>query len=255
MFSIKIKIKKLNMKSKLLKLILFVMITSGVMLLMQSCGNGDDSYLFGTTTNTQVSKSFLLTRYSHPDLFTEKDGIKVDLVRELYPNANFVFTVAFRVGDTKDIPVGMCIDNGLLINRLVSDKLGLLHMDSYGTIDIMNYSNFILSDFEIGNNQYESVVQMQMLIDDSNVIAFENDVEEEHFILVTDTNNNTFVKYFRDQKLSDIVKALNNSDTKFALKLGGGSINGGYAFNNESVIKIGDVEADSPNLIAILVLE
>ena len=244
----------MKMKSKLLKLIVFVIITSGVVLLMQSCGNDNDNYLFGTTTNTQVNKSFLLTRHSHPNFFTEKDGIKIDLVRELYPNASFIFTVAFRVGGTKDIPVGICVDNGLLINRLVSDRLGLLHMDSNGTMDMMDSEVFSFED-RVSKNHYESVIQLQPLIENSNIISIENDIEEKHFILVKDTNENMFIKYFREQKLSDVIKALDNSDTRYALKLGGGSINGGFALNGESVIKVGDVESDSPNLIAILILE
>ncbi len=241
-------------KFKLLRLIVLIVIVLGVVLL-QSCENENDEYLFGTTTNIQVDKAFLLTRHSHPDFFSKEEGIKVDLVHKFYPKASFVFAVAFSAGPKLGIPVGVCIDNGLLINRLVSDSLGLLYMDSNGTIDIINPSRFSFEKTGLLKGRYESIIQLQMLMDDGHLILFNDDVEEEHFILEKDVNENLFVKYFKKQKLSDVVKALDNSNAQYALKLSSNAINGGFSFDDGAIVAIGDVERSSPNLIAVLILE
>ncbi len=232
---------------KIKKLLWLILLSSIVI----SCNNRLN--LTTPTLDVLVKKAYLLTK-DHDDgsIFHPGGDINYGLIKEMYPKSKLVLVSGFQVNENIPVPVGLCVQNGTIINRTI-EKMGIVSIDLNNEIFLTHGS--VLPRFDSLTMLYSgSVLQVQSLVRGELVADVQNDKSEKHFIIIQDNTEKLSVKEY-DGKLNNVINTIQNDNVSKALKLGGGSANGGAVFNEDGTITYIGNTNNSPYVVAVIVFE
>lgn len=199
----------------------------------------------------KINKASILTLEKSPEIRQQNGDIDYQMIKKYYPGTRMVLALGFRGNNFNRVPVGLAIDDGEVINEVVHDY-GLIAINPYGIITV-DHGNSFNSDFMPSLKKGWDLIQVQSLLRGDMIANIKNDVKEDHFILLEDSNGDYYIESYTG-KLSDLVKSLQYKDVVNVLKLGGGSANGGAILHEDGTIEKLSQLRDS-QMVAVILLE
>jgi hypothetical protein len=236
------------MKRKNLILIVMLLLVSFVLFVMLYKSPVINEYK--NIADMQVERAYLVVAKKYPTMISPGGKINYKLIRRLYPSAKLAVVAGYSAGES-GYPVGLCVEDGRVINKSISFDMGLLLIQTNSHAIIMTHGKELLNQDNLSYLYGGSVLQLQSLIRKSDFLELNNDVIEHHWILMKKDKHYSI--HYEYDKLSRTIDHLKKLKVSRAFKLGGGSANACAIFNKDGTItRIGETN-NSPFVVAVLV--
>lgn len=199
-----------------------------------------------------IERGYLLTAQKNPEIISHGGKVNYSLIKKEYPSATIAVVAGYSVGET-NTPVGLCVEDGYIVNRAISFDMGLLFIHEKDNNVIMSHGSELSYKDNLSCLYAGSVLQVQSLIRNSKIASLENNTTEDHFLMI-ETDSGCYIHYEYD-KLSYSINHLRDLNVLRAFKLGGGSANACAIFNEDGTTTyIGDTN-NSPYVVSVLIFE